>query len=53
MTKKENSFDKITIVKSKRFSDFKDVLMVILDDKKTYTILEVQKLINKFLSKEV
>lgn len=46
-------FDKITLVKSKRFRDFKDVLMVVLDDKKTYTILEVQKLVNKFLSKEV
>lgn len=53
MTKKADSFDKITLVKSKRFSDFKDVLMVVLEDNKTYTILEVQKLINKFLSKEV
>lgn len=46
-------FDKITLVNSKRFRDFKDILTVVLDDKKTYTIVEVQKLINKFLSKEV
>lgn len=53
MMKKADSFDKITLVKSKRFSEFRDILAVVLKDDKSYTIAEVQKLIKNFLLKEV
>lgn len=51
--KKVDTFDKMTLVKSKRFMDCRDVLMVVLSEDKTYTLEEVKKLINKFLYKKV
>lgn len=53
MSKKADSFDKETLLKSKRFQDHRDILTVVLSDKKRYTIGEVQKLVENFLTKEV
>lgn len=51
--KKSDTFDKMTLVKSKRFMDYRDILNVVLSDDKTYTIEEINKIINKFLAKKV
>lgn len=54
MTKKESRFLKEDIIKSERFNNKnKDVLFVILEKEKEYSIKEVEKLYNDFMKKEV
>lgn len=50
---KETAFTKQQIINSKKYLDRKDVLNVLLKDDKSYTIKEVNKLINDFMKKEV
>lgn len=52
--KKETiKFTKEQIVNSKKFKNRVDLIRVILDDNKTYTIEEVQKEIEKFMKRRV
>lgn len=44
---------KDSYVQSKRYAAYKDVLSVVLQDKKQYTANEVEKLLWNFLDKEV
>lgn len=50
---KEPTFNKGDLVKSKRYFSQRDVLNVVLVDGEQYTIKQVDKMINDFLSKEV
>lgn len=49
----EVKYAKIDILKSKKFIGRKDVLTVILNDEKQYTIDEVEKLIDSFMKGRV
>lgn len=60
MPKKENEikkedvkFTKDQIVKSKKFKNRVDLIKVILQDNKSYTLEEVQKEIDKFMKRRV
>lgn len=60
MTKKENEtkkedvkFTKEQILKSKKFKNRVDLIRVILQDNKSYTLEEVQKEIDKFMKRRV
>lgn len=46
-------YSKSQITESKRFSGQKDILNGLLEDYKTYTIEEVEKITKTFLGKEV
>lgn len=50
---KEPVFTKSQLIKAKRYADRTDMLNVILEDGKNYTIKEVEKLIDGFMKKEV
>lgn len=49
----EAKYSKIDILKSKKFVGRKDVLTVILNNEKQYTIDEVEKLIDSFMKGKV
>lgn len=52
--KKDNAvYTKSQILKSDKFSNYYDVLNVVLDDDKNYTLEEVLKIANDFLAKPV
>lgn len=52
--KKDNTvYTKSQILKSDKFSDHHDVLNVVLDDDKNYTLEEVLKIANDFLAKPI
>ncbi len=52
--KKDNTvYTKSQILKSDKFSNYYDVLNVVLDDDKNYTLEEVLKIANDFLAKPV
>lgn len=60
MPKKENEikkedvkFTRDQIVKSKKFKNRVDLIKVILQDNKSYTLEEVQKEIDKFMKRRV
>ena len=60
MPKKENEikkedvkFTKDQIIKSKKFKNRVDLIRVILQDDKSYTLEEVQKEIDKFMKRRV
>lgn len=60
MPKKENEikkedvkFTKDQIIKSKKFKNRVDLIKVILQDNKSYTLEEVQKEIDKFMKRRV
>nr|DAI73272.1 MAG TPA: hypothetical protein [Caudoviricetes sp.] len=55
VTAKKDSavYSKSQILKSDKFSNHYDVLNVVLDDDKTYTLEEVLKIANDFLAKPV
>lgn len=50
---KENIFTKNQLILSKKYSDRKDLLNVLLEDKKSYSIKEVDKLIDNFMKAKV
>ncbi len=53
-TKKEDvKFTKEQILKSKKFKNRVDLIRVILQDNKSYTLEEVQKEIDKFMKRRV
>lgn len=53
-TKKEDvKFTKEQILQSKKFKNRIDVIKVILQDNKSYTLEEVQKEIDKFMKRRV
>jgi hypothetical protein len=49
----EEQFTKSAIVTSKKFNKYKDVLQVLLKDNEKYSISEVEKILNNFLTREV
>jgi hypothetical protein len=51
--KKANKFGKKQILSSKRFEDRRDAVGSILEDDKTYSIDEVEKLYEEFMKGEV
>lgn len=52
--KKDNTvYTKSQILKSDKFSNYYDVLNVVLDDEKNYTLEEVLKIANDFLAKPI
>lgn len=52
--KKDNAvYTKSQILKSDKFSNYYDVLNVVLDDDKNYTLEEVLKIAKDFLAKPV
>lgn len=56
MAKKEKQvpmFAKGDLLRAKRYSDKRDILNALLEDGKTYTLEEVDKMILNFLKKEV
>lgn len=52
-TKKEPKFTKEQLIKSKMYRHQIDVLNVVLEEDKTYSISETDKLINDFLKRKV
>ena len=52
-TKEVAKYSKQQILSSKRYSDKRDVLNVVLDDYMRYTIDEIEKLIANFLKGKV
>lgn len=50
---KENIFTKNQLILSKKYGDRKDLLNVILEDNKSYSIKEVNKLIDNFMKAKV
>lgn len=53
IVKEEVVYDKQSILSSKRFSEKRDILSVLLNDYKEYSIEEVNRLLNEFYEKEV
>lgn len=51
--KEVDTFTKVSIISSLRFADYKDILTAILDDKKKYSISEVNDLLDKFMKGKV
>lgn len=51
--KKAPVFGKSDLLRAKRYSDKRDILNALLEDNKTYTLKEVDKIIRTFLNKEV
>lgn len=52
-TKKEPKFTKEQLIKSKMYRHQIDILKVVLEENKTYSISETDKLINDFLKRKV
>ena len=52
-TKKEPKFTKEQLIKSKMYRHQIDILKVVLEENKTYSIPETDKLINDFLKRKV
>lgn len=52
-TKKEPKFTKEQLIKSKMYRNQIDILKIVLEENKTYSILETDKLINDFLKRKV
>jgi len=52
-TKKEPKFTKEQLIKSKMYRHQIDILKVVLEEDKTYSISETDKLINDFLKRKV
>lgn len=52
-TKKEPKFTKEQLIKSKMYRHQIDILKIVLEENKTYSISETDKLINDFLKRKV
>lgn len=52
-TKKEDTFTKNQLIHSMKFKAYRDSLNVLLDDKKEYTIGEVEKMLTDFMKGKV
>lgn len=52
-TKKEPKFTKEQLIKSKMYRHQIDILKIVLEEDKTYSIPETDKLINDFLKRKV
>lgn len=46
-------YPKNKILQYEGFSEYRDILTVLLDDEGTYTVPEVQGILNEFLEREV
>ena len=53
VVKQQDVFTKESIVKSKKYSNRKDLLNALLDDKKSYSFEQVDEIIDKFMKGEV
>lgn len=49
----ESKYSKEQLLKSKKYSNRKDLLVVLLDDKKEYSFAEVEAEIDKFMKRGV
>lgn len=49
----ENKFSKNQLLKSKRFTDRRDILNALLTDDKEYTITETEEIIKSYMEGEV
>ena len=49
----EIKFDKEQILKSSRYSDYRDILSILLEKDKKYSLGEIEITIKEFLNKEV
>ena len=47
------TYTKEQLYNSKRYAERKDVLMVVLEESKEYTLAEVDELIEKFMNRKV
>lgn len=47
------TYTKEQLYNSKRYAERKDVIMVVLEESKEYTLVEVDELIEKFMNREV
>lgn len=52
-TKKEPKFTKEQLIKSKMYQNQIDIVKIVLEENKTYSIPETNKLINDFLKRKV
>ena len=52
-TKKEPKFTKEQLIKSKMYRNQIDILKIVLEENKAYSIPETDKLINEFLKRKV
>lgn len=52
-TKKEPKFTKEQLIKSKMYRHYVDVLNVVLEEDKSYSLSEIDKLINDFMNRKV
>lgn len=52
-TKKEPKFTREQLIKSKMYRHQIDILKIVLEENKTYSIPETDKLINDFLKRKV
>jgi hypothetical protein len=52
-TKTETKYTKDVILTAAQYKRYKDLLTVVLDDNKTYTLEEVDKALNKALTSKI
>lgn len=52
LEKENKRYTKDTVLKSKKFADYKDILYVKLHDKKMYTMEELENIVKQFTKKE-
>lgn len=52
-TKKEDTFTKNQLIRSRKFKSYRDALNVLLNESKEYTIGEVEKLLADFMKGKV
>lgn len=50
---KENRFFKQQIISSETYKDHKDILRALLEDEKTYSHAEIEKIIEGFMKRKV
>lgn len=53
VTKKVTKYTKDVIIASKQYKKYKDLLTVVLDDNKTYTLKEVDKVLKDTLASKI
>ena len=53
VSKKETKYTKDIIVTSKQYKKYQDLLTVVLDDSKTYTLEEVQNILTTALNSKI
>lgn len=52
-TVEQSKFTKLQVYKSEKYKNRKDLINVLLEDDKTYTVKEIDELIKKFLERKI